>query len=103
GHDFYLCPLPATQVPPETLERYLAEARAGGQPPERIERVQADGTTEHLADSYECSETLTAVLDGWQEVSWTERRLLVRSVAQAQDAETALRRVWRGRSRPAPT
>ncbi len=34
GDDDYLCPLAATQVPPETLDRYLAEARAAG-PPER--------------------------------------------------------------------
>ena len=90
GHDFYLCPLAATQVSPETLDRYLAEARASG-PPARIERVHPDGTTAHLADSYVCTETLTALLDGWQTVTWTERRLLLRSVALAQSQESALR------------
>jgi hypothetical protein len=90
GHDFYLCPLAATQVPAETLDRYLAQARASG-PPERIARVHPAGTTEHLADSYACTETLTALVDGWQSVTWTERRLLIRSVVQAQAAETALR------------
>ena len=88
--DRYLCPLPATQVPPDVLDAYLATARASG-PPARVERVQPDGTTEHLADSYECRETLSAVVDGWRAVQWTERRLLLRSLAQAQVAEDALR------------
>ncbi len=88
--DRYLCPLAATQVPPETLDAYLATARASGAP-ERVERVQPDGTPEHLADSYACRETLSAVIDGWRDVAWTERRLLLRSVAQAQTQETALR------------
>jgi len=88
--DRYLCPLPATQIPPDLLDAYLVTARASG-PPRRVERVQADGTTEHLADSYECGETLSAVVDGWRDMQWTERRLLLRSVAQAHVAETALR------------
>ena len=89
--DYYLCPLAATQVPPETLEQYLREAWAGDQPPVRIERTRPDGTVEHLADAYERLETLSTVLDGWRDVTWTERRLLVRSVAQARVAEAALR------------
>ena len=88
--DRYLCPLPATQIPPDVLDAHLATARASG-PPERVERVQPDGTTEHLADSYECRATLSALLDGWRDVQWIERRVLLRSVAQAQAAETALR------------
>jgi transposase len=88
--DRYLCPLPATQVPPDRLDAYLAAARASG-PPQRVERVQADGTREHLADSYACQETLSALVDGWRAVEWTERRLLLRSVEQARVAETALR------------
>lgn len=89
-HDRYLCPLAATQVPPEALDAYLATARAGG-PPERVERVRADGTREPLADAYECRETLSALVDGWRDVHWTERRLLLRSLAQAQAQEAALR------------
>jgi transposase len=88
--DRYLCPLPATQVPPDVLDAYLATARASG-PPQRVERVQADGATEHLADGYECGEPLHAVVDSWRAVQWTERRLLLRSRAQAQVAESALR------------
>jgi len=90
GYNYYLCPLAATQVPPETLDRYLTEARAGG-PPERIERVGADGTVTHLADGYARAEACATVIEGWMDVAWTERRLLIRSIAQATAAETALR------------
>ncbi|MCA1599284.1 MAG: IS1634 family transposase, partial [Chloroflexi bacterium] len=90
-HDYYLCPLAATVVPPDLLDQYLQEAWAGQQPPTRVERPLADGTVEHLADVYERSETLSTVVDGWQPVRWTERRLLVRSLAEARRAEAALR------------
>ncbi len=90
GYNYYLCPLAATQAPPETLDRYLAEARAGG-PPERIERAAADGPVTHLADGYERTEACATVIESWMDVTWTERRLLIRSVAQATAAETALR------------
>ncbi len=90
GYNYYLCPLAATQVPPETLDAYLAEARASG-PPERIERTGADGTVEHLADGYERAEACATIIAGWMDVSWTERRLLIHSIAQAAAADTALR------------
>ena len=90
GYNYYLCPLAATQAPPETLDRYLAEARAGG-PPERIERVGADGTVTHLADGDARTEACATVIEGWMDVTWTARRLLIRSVVQATAAETALR------------
>ncbi len=90
GHAHYLCPLAATQIPPELLDRYLAAARAGA-PPIRIERARADGTREYLADAYERAEVCATVSAGWMGVTWTERRLLIRSVAQAEAAETAPR------------
>jgi len=91
-HSFYLCPLSAVQVPPAALARALATAQsAAGGSPERIERTRPDGTREHLADGYEWTEDLSAVLDGWRTVTWTERRLLLRSRVPAAAAETALR------------
>jgi len=91
-YDYYLCPLSAVQIPPATLARDLAAAAAetGGRP-ECIERTRSDGTPEHIADGYERSATLSAVVDGWRTVTWTERRLLLRSRAHAEAAETALR------------
>jgi transposase len=89
GRDFYLCPLAAPQLPAALLDQYLSQARASG-PATAVERSRADGTVELLAEAYERSETLTALVE--QEVqSWVERRVLVRSVTQAQAAESALR------------
>lgn len=89
GGDFYLCPLPVTQVPSALLDQYLCAAHATG-PPIPVERTQADGTLERIALGYECSEQLEAVVDTWEQC-WVERRLLVRSLAQARTAESALR------------
>jgi transposase len=90
GADFYLCPLPAVQVPAALLAQYLAEARAQG-PAVVVEREQADGTLQAIADAYERSTTLTSVVNTWRH-NWTERQVLVRSHAQARRAEAVLRR-----------
>jgi transposase len=87
--DFYLCPLSAVQVPPALLDQYLREARASG-PAVAVERPQANGSVEQIATGYQRSETLTAVVNSWSH-TWVERRVLVRSHAQARTAETALR------------
>jgi transposase len=87
--DFYLCPLSAVQVPPALLDHYLQAARASGLPTP-VERSLADGSLERLAEGYECTEPLTALVDSWPQC-WEERRLLVRSLVQARLAETGLR------------
>lgn len=89
GQDFYLCPLSAVQVPVALLDAYLAAAQASG-PPVTITRPQADGTDRMIATGYEWQEHLTGSVEG-MDVTWTERRLLVRSLARAHAAETALR------------
>lgn len=88
--DCYLCPLPATQVPVATLDARLAPVAEGTQALVPIARAGADGAVLHLADGYEWTETQTATVEGMP-VTWTERWLLVRSLAHAQAAETALR------------
>jgi transposase len=55
-----------------------------------IERERANGQRECLAEGYERVVILTAG-DAGQPHSWRERRLVVRSLQQAQAAETALR------------
>lgn len=87
--DFYLCPLSAVQVSAALLAQYLSEARASG-PAREVERTRADGTLEVIADVYERTEALTAVVTSWSH-SWVERRVLVRSHTQARSAENALR------------
>jgi transposase len=89
GGDFYLCPLPQVQVPPTLLDEYLRAARASGVPAP-VERKKADGSLEQIAEGYEHSEQVTALVENWPQ-RWTERRLLVRSLAQARTAEEALR------------
>src|SRR5262245_17225385 len=89
GGDFYLCPLSAVQVPAALLAQYLTEARANG-PPLLVEREKADSTREPIADTYERSATLRAVVSTWPQ-RWVEGEVLVRSPAQARQAEEALR------------
>ncbi len=90
GEDHYLCPLPALQVPAALMDQYLATARASG-PLTLIRRTMADGRDIHSADGYEWTEIMMA--SGPQgPLEWTERRLLVRSLTQAQTTEATLRR-----------
>jgi len=85
-----LDPLSLTQVPQETLENYLQPVWSGEQAVMSIERQDAEGKVEKIAEGYESQETLMAVING-QEVKWIERRLIVRSLAHAKAAEGALR------------
>jgi transposase len=90
GGDFYLCPLPAVQLSAEELDTYLQAVWAGQQPLTPIYQEREDGKRERIAEGYERWENLTAVVEG-ESVTWTERRLIVRSVQQAHAAEAALR------------
>jgi transposase len=90
GGDFYLCPLSERQLPSEVLQDYLAPVWAGDHALTPIDRERANGQRDHLAEGYERVERLTAQ-DAGHTRSWLERRLVVRSLHQAQAAETALR------------
>lgn len=90
GEDFYLCPLSETHLPLAVLEAALAPVWAGQQALTPIYREQENGQPELIAEGYERRETLTAVVAG-ETLTWTERRLVVRSLKQAQAAEAALR------------
>ncbi len=87
--DFYLCPLSAVQVPPEVLAGYVAAVGRGQHTLSPIQRPGADGETEHIADGFELVETLRAEHASWK-VTWSERRLVVRSLQQARTHERAL-------------
>jgi len=91
GHDYYLCPLSETQLPPEELACYLAPVRQGEQPLTPIYRHKADGKREMIAEGYERTVSLTAVVEG-KTITWTERHLVIRSLKQARAAEKALRK-----------
>jgi transposase len=91
GGDFYLCPLSATQLPAEALDSYLEPIWRAEAPQELlpIYREQASGEQKLIADGYERSESVSGSIQG-QTLTWTERRLVVRSMQHAQAAEAAL-------------
>lgn len=91
GGDYYLCPLSAKQVPAEEKERLLAPAWAGTQPLTLLMRPSAEGEEpEPIAVGYETTQPLTATVAGTA-ITWQERRLVIRSLAQAKAQEAALR------------
>ena len=87
--DSYLCPLSALHMPSERLAQQLTALRESAQPLIVVERTGADGQPQCIAQGYEASEILTAQVEGMAS-TWTQRRLLERSQAAAQAAETAL-------------
>jgi transposase len=90
GQDFYLGPLSALQVPAERLEAYLAPLWTGEQAITPIYRHRTGGDREQIAEGDEVHEPVTAVVAGAR-CTWTERRLVLRSLAQARAGEGALR------------
>jgi transposase len=113
AQDHYLCPLSRVQLPPAALDALVETVLNDGVRLHPITRLSADGQEVTLAHGTEQSVRLTAELDG-QEVGWTERRLVVRSVAaqaaqsramqqRLAQAETALAELFiarRGKARP---
>jgi transposase len=80
--DHYLCPLSAVQVPPATLAALVEVALATPATLVSITRPGDDGSPVVIATGTEDAVSLTAT-GNREAVTWTERRLLVRSVAHA--------------------
>ncbi len=80
--DYYLCPLPSTQLATGELESYLQPVWSGLQQLTEIEYTYADGETKKIAVGYEISVPRSTNIDG-VEVTWNERQLVVRSLAAA--------------------
>ena len=89
GAEYYLGPFSKVQVPDETLARYLEPVWAKTQSLTPVYRVEENGERVQIAEGYEREENLSATV-AEKVVTWTERRLVVRSLAQAHAAETAL-------------
>jgi transposase len=82
-NDYYLCPLPETMVSAEQRRVLLQPVWAGQQPLQQVFRPSADGQNEELvAEGFFVEVRLSAEVDG-QQVSWTERRWVVRSLGYA--------------------
>jgi len=89
GGDFYLCPFSVVQLPDTELESYLNPVWSGEQALTPIYRQKGDGTAEQIAEGYERTEPLSAVVDG-KRIDWIERRLVICSLQQAKVAEAGL-------------
>ena len=89
GGDYYLGPFSKVQIPEETLEGYLEPVWAKKQSLTPVYRVEENGERVQVAEGYEREENLSATV-AEKAVTWKERRLVVRSLAQAHAAETAL-------------
>src|SRR5258707_373147 len=87
--DYYLCPLANTQMPDSELDAYLQPVWNGERPLLAVHRATAEGEDEVIAEGYEQGIELSSEVQG-QSVTWTERRLVVRSLKQAQAATAAL-------------
>src|SRR5712664_1412728 len=88
--DFYLCPLPQVQLAEGELDAALEAVWRGEHVLSSVVREGPKGQPELIAEGYEYRVAMSQQVDGKVE-SWTERRLVVRSVRQAQAAEAALR------------
>ncbi len=84
GGDYYLCPLPQTQVSAAVLQELLTPVRAGTRTPEAIKRFNAaTGRWEKIAEGYEYPVPIIGELEG-QSVTFPERRLVVHSLKMAE-------------------
>jgi transposase len=92
GGDYYLCPLPARQLPTAALDACLAPVWAGAQPLTVLVAGPAPAGPPE-AEGFELPVELSARV-GDAEQRWSERRLFVRSPARAQSEEASLRRRW---------
>jgi transposase len=88
--DFYLCPLPQVQLAAGEFDAALEAVCKGEHVLSSVVREGPKGKPELIAEGYEYPVAMSQKGDGKVE-SWTERRLVVRSVRQAQAAEAALR------------
>jgi len=92
GH-YYLCPLPATQVPAQEMERLLLPVFKLEQRLVEVYRQEADSNPEQeptrIACGYELGVEMETTLSALP-VCWTERRLVVRSLAYAEAQAAAL-------------
>jgi transposase len=87
--DYYLCPLPQVQLPPEGLQSYLEPVWRQEQTLSPIERVRFDGKRIHIAHGFEVTCHLSAEIAG-QLIEWPERRLVVCSFKQAEQQKQGL-------------
>lgn len=89
SRDYYLCPLSETQTPEATLTNYLQPVWEGKQALQVVERKNVAGQIEQIAEGYEQDVILSAEVND-ETITWTERRLIVRSFRHAHSSEVGL-------------
>lgn len=90
--DFYLCPLSENQLGRAERRELLQPVFAGTQTLQQVWRPGGDGEPDELVAEGFCVDVELTALVGERQVSWTERRFLVRSLAYAQAQQEALER-----------
>jgi transposase len=93
SNDFYLCPLSEKQLPAEQRLERLEPVWQGRQPLQPVYRPAAGPAAkpELIAEGFSFDQTVQAEVNG-KSLSWTERRWLVRSVADATGQQQKLQR-----------
>ena len=91
-NDYYLCPLPETQVSAPQRHALLQPVWEGRQPLQQVYRPAEDGKTEELVAEGFCLDVPLQAEVAGQQVAWTERRWLVRSLAYAAGQHKQLER-----------
>lgn len=89
GHDYYLGPLSKVQVNDDQLAAYLQPVWAKQVELIPVERARAGKPAELIAEGYELRVEVTAETEA-EGLTWSERRLIIRSVQTAQAGEIAL-------------
>jgi transposase len=88
--DYYLCPLPQTQLAEGEWEAALERVWSGEQELSEVFREQGQAEPKLIAQGDEYAVPMSLEVDGTPH-EWTERRLVVRSLRHAQAAESGLR------------
>ncbi|KAM3104397.1 IS1634 family transposase [Phormidesmis sp. 146-33] len=89
GGDYYLCPLSKMQVSDAQMQEYLSLVQAKQVGLEPTYYDYANGTTTLIAEGYE-QESVCAMPVEKTEWTWTERRLVVYSIAHGNAQKQAL-------------
>ena len=88
--DYYLCPLPQTQLAEGELDEALERVWSGEQDLNSVFREPDSDEPKLIAQGYERDIPMKAEVDG-KPHEWSERRLVVRSIRHAKAAEAGLR------------
>ncbi len=88
--DYYLAPFGLTHLPQAAVDAYLQPVWKDKQALTPVFRGQSPDGPVKIAEGFECTEQLTATLANGRLLTWTERRLVVRSLQHTAAATTAL-------------